>query len=179
MQVDSSTSQCCISASSSGYGNFPCLCCFFYFCHKYHLLNAAPSHLFCFFTVSFKLNYQPCSVLYCNLLFVAHISFTLFSINFSLSPIIPPTFPFSAFIVIVQGPPCRMRVHDSSILTSSPRSSDGAVSCHDSPDTKLTSFSPEDHVRSMGLTDNHVGLQNEDEICSFLPMYVRACTTIP
>ncbi|OXV06476.1 hypothetical protein Egran_05756 [Elaphomyces granulatus] len=63
-----------------------------------------------------------------------------------------------------------MRVHDSSIHTSSPRSSDGAASCHDSPDTKLTAFSPED-VRSMGLTDKHIiGLLNEDEICSFPPI---------
>ncbi|KAL2216889.1 meiosis protein MEI2 [Thermoascus aurantiacus ATCC 26904] len=55
-----------------------------------------------------------------------------------------------------------MRVNDSSHLTSSPHSSNGAVSRHGSPDTKLTAFSPED-VRSKGHTESIIDAPGNDE----------------
>lgn len=65
---------------------------------------------------------------------------------------------------------CRMTTNDSSHLTSSPHSSNGAASHHGSPDTKLTAFSPED-VRSKGHTESVIGATvNDDELRGFYPV---------
>lgn len=60
-----------------------------------------------------------------------------------------------------------MRAEDYMHATSSPHSSNGGVSRHGSPDTKLTVYSPED-LRSKGLSRSTArGSSSEDELRGF------------